>query len=37
MGAATVMMAAGDARLPRNVIAAISDCGYSSVGFAVYG
>ena len=31
MGAATVMMAAGDARLPRNVIAAISDCGYSSV------
>ena len=31
MGAATVMMAAGDARLPRNVVAAISDCGYSSV------
>ena len=30
-GAATVMMAAGDARLPRNVVAAISDCGYSSV------
>lgn len=31
MGAATVMMAAGDARLPRNVVAAISDYGYSSV------
>lgn len=31
MGAATVMMAAGDARLPRNVIAAIEDCGYGSV------
>lgn len=31
MGAATVMMTAGDARLPRNVIAAIEDCGYGSV------
>lgn len=31
MGAATVMMAAGDPRLPRNVVAAIEDCGYASV------
>lgn len=31
MGAATVMMAAGDARLPRNVVAAIADCGYGSL------
>ncbi|BAQ31305.1 alpha/beta hydrolase [Bifidobacterium scardovii] len=31
MGAATVMMAAGDPRLPRNVAAAIEDCGYASV------
>ncbi|MCH9275275.1 alpha/beta hydrolase [Bifidobacterium amazonense] len=30
MGAATVMMTAGDARLPRNVTAAVCDCGYSS-------
>ncbi|MBW3091467.1 alpha/beta hydrolase [Bifidobacterium sp. 82T10] len=30
MGAATVMMTAGDARLPRNVVAAVCDCGYSS-------
>lgn len=31
MGAATVMMTAGDPRLPRNVVAAVSDCGYASV------
>ncbi|KAB7788430.1 alpha/beta hydrolase [Bifidobacterium cebidarum] len=31
MGAATVMMAVGEPDLPRNVIAAIEDCGYSSV------
>jgi fermentation-respiration switch protein FrsA (DUF1100 family) len=31
MGASTVMMAAGDPRLPRNVISAISDCGYSTL------
>ncbi|NMM94379.1 alpha/beta hydrolase [Bifidobacterium oedipodis] len=31
MGAATVMMTAGDPALPRNVVAAISDCGYASV------
>ena len=30
MGAATVMMAAGDPRLPRNVVAAIEDCGDAS-------
>lgn len=31
MGAATVMMAAGDPRLPRNVVSAIEDSGYASV------
>ncbi|MBW3090576.1 alpha/beta hydrolase [Bifidobacterium miconisargentati] len=31
MGAATVMMAVGEPDLPRNVVAAIEDCGYSSV------
>ncbi|PLS24121.1 alpha/beta hydrolase [Bifidobacterium imperatoris] len=31
MGAATVMMAVGEPDLPRNVAAAIEDCGYSSV------
>ncbi|PJM80123.1 alpha/beta hydrolase [Bifidobacterium scaligerum] len=31
MGAATVMMAAGEPDLPRNVVAAIEDCGYCSV------
>lgn len=30
MGAATVMMTTGEAQLPRNVIAAIEDCGYTS-------
>lgn len=31
MGATTVMMAAGDPRLPRNVVSAIEDSGYASV------
>lgn len=31
MGAATVMMATGSADLPSNVLAAIEDCGYTSV------
>lgn len=31
MGAATVMMTAGEPDLPRNVMAAVEDCGYSSV------
>ncbi|NEG55487.1 alpha/beta hydrolase [Bifidobacterium platyrrhinorum] len=31
MGAATVMMTTGDPSLPRNVEAAIEDCGYTSV------
>lgn len=31
MGAATVMMAAGDPRLPRNMVSAIEDSGYASV------
>lgn len=31
MGAATVMMTAGDPQLPRNVRAAVCDCGYASV------
>lgn len=31
MGAAAVMMAAGEASLPRNVVAAVADCGYTSV------
>ena len=31
MGSATVMMAAGDPRLPRHVVAASEDCGYASV------
>ncbi|MDF7641582.1 alpha/beta hydrolase [Bifidobacterium sp. ESL0784] len=31
MGAATVMLAAGDPNLPKNVKAAIADCGYSSL------
>lgn len=31
MGATTVMMAAGDPRLPRNVVSAIGDSGYASV------
>ena len=30
MGASTVMMAAGDPRLPRNVVAAIAESGYTS-------
>lgn len=30
MGAATISMACGDARLPDNVVAAICDCGFSS-------
>lgn len=31
MGASTVMMATGSPKLPANVVAAIEDCGYSSV------
>ncbi|KFJ01218.1 YgkD [Bifidobacterium stellenboschense] len=31
MGAATVMMTTGEPELPRNVVAAIEDCGYTSV------
>lgn len=31
MGAAAVMMAAGDEDLPPNVVAAVEDCGYTSV------
>lgn len=31
MGASTVMMAAGSPELPANVVAAIEDCGYTSV------
>lgn len=31
MGAATVMLAAGDPRLPKNVKAAIADCGYTGL------
>ncbi|WEV47526.1 alpha/beta hydrolase [Bifidobacterium sp. ESL0690] len=31
MGAATVMLAAGDPNLPKNVKAAITDCGYTSL------
>lgn len=31
MGAATVMMTTGEPQLPRNVVAAIEDCGYTSV------
>lgn len=31
MGAVTVMMTTGEAELPRNVVAAIEDCGYTSV------
>ena len=31
MGAATVMMAAGSPELPPNVVAAVEDCGYTSV------
>lgn len=31
MGASTVMMAAGSPDLPQNVVAAIEDCGYTSV------
>lgn len=31
MGAATVMMAAGSPKLPSNVVAAVEDCGYTSV------
>ncbi|WEV68640.1 alpha/beta hydrolase [Bifidobacterium sp. ESL0775] len=31
MGAATVMLAAGDPKLPSNVKAAIADCGYTSL------
>ena len=30
MGAATVMMAAGEADLPQNVVCCLADCGYSS-------
>ena len=32
MGAAAVMMTVGEPDLPRNVVAAVEDCGYASVG-----
>ncbi len=31
MGAATVMMAVGESALPKNVVCAVEDCGYTSV------